>query len=109
MIEEILLKYKNLTEAIIVNVKNDLEGEYLLKERGELILQLLKNKTFNKEEIKSVYINLEIQDLDEVLKLEIDRAIERNKKAIQEMKLRKNANQAYGNNVNSINIFNKKI
>jgi len=74
MIEEILLKYKGLTEAIIVNVKNDLDGEWLLKKRGDLLVKLLEDKTFNKEEIKSVYINLEIEKLDKLLKKEIDKA-----------------------------------
>jgi len=109
MIEEILLKYKGLTEAIIVNVKNDLDGEEILKKRGELLVKLLEDKTFNKEEIKSIYINLEIEKLDKLLKKEIDKARERNKEAIKEMKQRKNANQAYGSNVNSISTFNKKF
>ena len=109
MIKESLLKYKDLTEAAIVNVKNDLDGEELLKKRGELLIKLLEDKTFSKEEIKSVYINLGIESLDKLLKKEIDKARERNKEAIKEMKLRKNANQAYGSNINSIITFSKKI
>lgn len=109
MIEEILLKYKGLTEVIIVNVKNDLDGEEILKKRGELLVKLLEDKTFNKEEIKSVYINLEIEKLDKLLKKEIDKARERNKEAIKEMNQRKNANQAYVSNINSISTFSKKF
>lgn len=109
MIEEILLKYKGLTEAIIVNVKNDLDGEDLLKKRGDLLVKLLEDRVFNKEEIKSAYINLGVENLDKLLKEEIDKAMERNKEDIKEMKRRKKSNQAYGNNINSISIFNKKI
>lgn len=109
MIEEILLKYKGLTEAIIVNVKNDLDGEEILKKRGDLLVKLLDDKTFNKEEIKSIYINLGIENLDKLLKKEIDKGRERNKEDIKEMKQRKKANQAYESNINSISTFSKKF
>lgn len=109
MIKESLIKYKKLTEAIIVNVKNDLDGEDLLIKRGEVLIKLLEDITLSKEEIKNTYIHLNIDKLDKILKEEIDKARERTKEAIKEMNLRKNANQAYGSNINSISTFSKKI
>ncbi|MPM13793.1 hypothetical protein SDC9_60152 [bioreactor metagenome] len=109
MIKEYLLKYKGLTEAIIVNIKNDLDAETLMQKRGEILVKLLEDTSFNKQEIKNTYIRLSLESLDKILKEEINNARERNKEAIKEMKLRKNANSAYVKNINSINIFNKKI
>lgn len=109
MIKEYLLKYKGLTEAIIVNIKNDLNVDTLMSERGEILIKLLDDKSLSKEEIKNNYVNLGIQKLDKILKYELEKARERNKMAIKEMKQRRNANIAYGKNINNINFLNKKI
>jgi len=109
MIEKYLLRYKSLTEAIIVNLKNDLDAQELMQKRGEILIELLEDISLDKEEIKKLYINLGIEKLDKILKEEINKAIERNKEEIRKMKLQRNANSLYSKNVNSINFFNKKI
>lgn len=109
MIEKYLLRYKSLTEAIIVNLKNDLDAKELMQKRGEILIELLEDISLDKEEIKKLYINLGIEKLDKILKEEINKAIERNKEEIRKMKLQRNANSLYSKNVNSINFFNKKI
>ena len=109
MIRENLLKYKNITEAIIVNIKNDLDVEEFMRKREEILKNLLENNNLKKEEIKNIYLDLKIDNLDKTLKEEISKAIDINKEEIKNIKNQKNANKAYGKNINTINFFNKKI
>lgn len=109
MIKDSLIKYKELTEAIIVNVKNDLDAENLMNKRGEVLKELLENKTLNKEDIKNTYLELNLDKLDKLLKEELNKEREKTKEELRKISQRKNANIAYGKNINTINNFNKKI
>ncbi|MBD7915336.1 hypothetical protein H9660_09265 [Clostridium sp. Sa3CUN1] len=109
MIKDYLLQYKELTEAIIVNIKNDLDAEKLMNERGKVLRELLENKTLNKEDVKNIYIDLKLDKLDKLLKEEINKAREKTKEELRKIAQRKNANRAYGKSINTINNFNKKI
>lgn len=109
MIKEYLLQYKGLTEAIIVNIKNDLDAEKLINKRGELLKELLENKTLNKEYIKNTYLELKLDKLDKILKEEINKSREKTKEELRKISQRKNVNIAYGKSINTINNFNKKI
>ena len=109
MIKDKLLKYKNITEAIIVNIKNDLDVEEFMKKREEILKELIEDSNLEKEEIKKIYLELKLDNLDRDLKEEISKAIEINKEEIANIKNQKNANKAYGRNINTINFFNKKI
>ena len=109
MIKDYLLQYKELTEAIIVNIKNDLDAEKLMNERGKVLRELLENKTLNKEDVKNIYIELKLDKLDKLLKEEINKAREKTKEELRKIAQRKNANRAYGKSINTINNFNKKI
>ena len=109
MIKEYLIKYKSLTEAIIVNIKNNLDAEKLMKKRGEILKVLLEDTNIDKEEVKKLYLDLKLDNLDENLKEEINKAKEKNKEEIRKIKQTKNANKAYGKNINTTNFFNKKI
>ena len=109
MIKDKLLKYKNITEAIIVNIKNDLDVEEFMKKREEILRDLIEDINLEKEEIKKIYLELKLDDLDRDLKEEISKAIDINKEEIKNIKNQQNANKAYGRNINTINFFNKKI
>ena len=109
MIKDKLLKYKNITEAIIVNIKNDLDVEEFMKKREEILKNLIEDSNFKKEEIKNIYLELKLDDLDRDLKEEISKAIDIKKEEIKNIKNQQNANKAYGRNINTINFFNKKI
>ncbi|WP_288221897.1 hypothetical protein [uncultured Clostridium sp.] len=109
MIKESLLQYKKLTEAIIVNIKNDLDTEELMNKRGEILKSLLENENLDKAEIKNIYINLKLEYLDKLLKEEIYKSMKQTKMDINNLKKRKNSNIAYGKSINIINNFNKKV
>ena len=109
MIKEYLLKYKSITEVIIVNIKNDLDIEKHMEKRQELLKLLLEDENLSKEEIKKEYLDLNLDKLDKKLKEELIEAIEKNKEDIRRTKNKKSANKAYGKNINTINFFNKKI
>lgn len=109
MIKEYLLNYKNITEVIIVNIKNDLDVDKYMKQREEILKELLQDSKLNKEEIKNIYLELKLDDLDKILKDEINKAIEKNKEELRKIKNQKNANKAYVKNINTINFLNKKI
>lgn len=109
MIKRYLLNYKDVTEVIIVNIKNNLDVEEAMKKREEILNNLLEDINLNKEEIKRIYLELKLDDLDKTLKEEINRAIEKNKEELRKMKNQRSANKAYGKNISTINFFNKKI
>lgn len=109
MIKDELIKYKNITEAIIVNIKNDLDIEEFMKKREEILKSLLENNNFKKEEIKNMYLDLKLDNLDKSLKEELNKAIEKNKEEIRQIKIKRSANKAYSQNVNKINFLNKKF
>lgn len=109
MIKECLLQYKGLTEAIIVNIKNDLDSEELMEKRGKILIRLLEDESLNKPDIKKIYLDLDLDNLDELLKNEINKARKKTKEELTKIRQRKNANIAYGKNINTINNFNKKV
>lgn len=109
MIIDYLIQYKELTEAIIVNLKNDLDAENLINKRGEVLKELLENTALNKEEIKKSYLELSLDKLDKLLKEEINKAREKTKEELRKIAQRKNANIAYAKSINTINNFNKKF
>ena len=109
MIKEYLSQYRGITEAIIVNVKNDLDAENLINKRGEILKELLENKYLNKQDIKNAYLELNLDKLDRILKEELNKAREKTKEQLKKISQRKNANIAYGKSINTINNFNKKI
>ena len=109
MIKDYLLQYKGITEAIIVNIKNDLDVENLMNKREEVLRELLENKTLIKQDIKNTYLELNLDKLDKILKEELNKAKEKTKEGLRKISQRKNANIAYGKSINTINNFNKKI
>lgn len=109
MVENILESYKKITEEIITNLKNDIDINNLMNKREELIKELFEGEKINKDYIKDVYLSMGLLDLDEKLKLIIKEEQAKVKDEIRSLHEKKNARNIYGKNINTINIFSKKI
>lgn len=109
MVESILERYKKITEEIITNLKNDIDINNLMDEREEIIKELFEDEKINKDYIKDVYLSMGLRNLDEKLKLTIKEEQSKVKVELRSLHEKKNANNIYGKNINTINIFNKKI
>lgn len=108
-IENILESYRNMTEAIIINVQNDIDTENLMKKRETLIKILVEDKSFNKEEIKKFFKDNSLIELDKRLQSLIEEKLQETKQDIKILNDRKNANSAYNQNRNLNNFFERKI
>lgn len=108
MIEKILEDYKNITEKIIKDIDNDEEVIRLMEEREELIKILFEDEE-NIEKIKDLYLSKGLLNLDEELRLSIDKERLKVKKEIKNIHKIKNANNAYGKNRQTNNFFSTKI
>lgn len=108
-IESILENYKNITEAIIINVKNDIDTESLMKKRETLIKILVEDNTLNKEETIKIFKKNSLIELDKKLENLIEEKLKETKKEIMILNDRKNANNAYNKNRNLNNFFERKI
>lgn len=108
-IENILESYRNITEAIIINVQNDIDTENLMKKREALIKNLVEDKNFDKEETKKLFKDNSLVELDKKLKSLIEEKIQETKQEIKILNDRKNANNVYNKNRNLNNFFERKI
>lgn len=109
MVENILENYKKITEEIIWNLKNDIDINNLMNKREELIRKLFEDERINKDYIKDLYLSMGLLKLDEKLKLILKEEQAKVKEEMKSFHEKKNANNVYGKNINTINIFNKKI
>lgn len=108
MIEKILDQYKDITEKIIKDIDNDEEVMKLMEEREELIKILFQDEE-NREEIRDLYLSKGLLNLDEELRLSIDKESLKVKKEINNIHKIKNANNAYEKNRRTNNFFSTKI
>lgn len=109
MVESILESYKKITEEIITNLKNDIDINNLMDEREEIIKELFEDEKINKDYIKDLYLSMGLLKVDEKLKLILKEEQAKVKEELRSLHEKKNANNIYGKNINTINIFNKKI
>lgn len=108
-IKNILENYRNITEAIIINVQNDIDTENLIKKREALIKTLVEDKSFNKEEVKKNFKDNSLIELDKRLQSLIEEKLQETKQDIKVLNDRKNANNAYNKSRNLNNFFERKI
>ncbi len=108
MIIELLNEYKEITISIIERINNDEEALNLLEKREEIIKEIFSDEN-NREEIKEVYLDMKLLDLDEKLKQKIDSERLLVKEEIKNINNMKNANNAYEKNRRVKNYFNTKI
>lgn len=109
MIDSILESYKEITEEIIRNIKNDVDTNNLMEKRESLIKKLFENENIDKNNVKELYLSKGLLDLDKKLKVTIEEEQVKVKEEIKILHKRKSANTVYAKNINTINIFNKKI
>lgn len=109
MVENILESYKKITEEIITNLKNDIDINNLMDEREEMIRKLFEDEKISKDYIKDLYLSMGLLNLDEELKLILNEEQAKVKEEMRSLHEKKNANNIYGKNINTVNFFNKKI
>ncbi|VYU41811.1 flagellar protein FliT [Clostridium tertium] len=109
MINKILENYKEITENIILKLKNDLDVDDLMDNREKLIKDIFKDENMDINYIKEMYISMGIFDVDKELKSVIEDQQIKVRKEIRNLHNIKNANNAYGKNRKSNNFFNTKI
>lgn len=108
MIEKILEDYKNITEKIIIDISKDEEVLKLMNEREKLI-KLLFSTEENKDKIRDLYLSMGLLNLDEELRLAIDKERLKVKEEIRKLHNIKSANNAYDKNRRINNFFSTKI
>lgn len=109
MVDSILDNYKKITEEILVNIKKDSNVEALMDKRGELLKELFENENTSVENIKELYLEKGLLDLDKRLELTIKEEQLKVKEEINNFHKIKNANNAYGSNKRVNSFFNTKI
>jgi hypothetical protein len=108
MIQKILDDYKNITKKIIENIDKDEEIIKLMENREEIIKKLC-NYENNKEQIKEIFLDQDLINLDRKLKSAIEKEKNRVKEEIRSLHKLKNASNAYEKNRKINNFFNVKI
>lgn len=108
MIEHILEDYKNITEKVIKLISNDDEVIQLMEEREKLIKNLFSNGE-TVEDIKRIYLNKGLLQLDKELEIAIENEKVKVKEEIKKIHKQKNAKNAYDRNRPINNFFSTKI
>ncbi|WP_418223618.1 flagellar protein FliT [Clostridium isatidis] len=106
--EEIFNNYKNITRAIILNLKNGLDVENLMNKR-EYIIKKIVESDFDKALLKEMYINKGIMKLDKELEEVIKEEQKSVRNELQSLYNRRKANNMYENNKKINSFFNRKI
>jgi hypothetical protein len=109
MISELLKEYKMINETIIININNDLEVDYLLKKKEVLIKELVESKKYFLEEVKEKFVKMELEESDKKLKETIDERLKEVRDEISNFNNRRSASNAYNQNKNMNNFFERKI
>lgn len=107
MIEELLEKYKIVTKSIISEIERDVNTDSLFALREEVLKELFLNE--DKEIVKKIYYSKGLDKIDEELKLKLENEQLKVKEELKKIQFRKNANNKYNANINTISYFNKKI
>lgn len=108
MIEDILDDYKNITKKIIKVISNDDEVIKLMEEREQLIKSLFSNVE-TVENIKRIYLNKGLLELDKELKIAIENEKIKVKEELKKIHNQKNAKNAYDRNRPINKFFSTKI
>ena len=108
MIRGLLNEYREITKFIIDNINNDKEVLTLIEKRENILKELFINE-HNRDEIKEIYLEMNLLELDEKLQKEIlkEKLIVKNQ--MKSVHKRKSANNAYEKNKMVNNFFSTKI
>lgn len=111
-LRERLQEYKQLTESIIESLN---KGDYssldeILAKRGEMLDCFKSSNKYNIEEAKAVYSELNLIELEIEANDLMEKEKEKMKTMIEELFMRKNANNSYNNRIKGASaIFSKKV
>lgn len=105
---EKFLEYKNITEEIIRLIENDLDTDELMRRR-DLILKSIFEKEVDKKDVKEIYNELNIANIDTILRDAIKQEQEKVKEELKEIHTRKRANSTYSNHLSGVHFLNKHI
>ena len=108
MIRELLNEYKEITKSIIENINSDKEALILIEKREDILKEIFSNEN-NIDEIKEVYLDMNLLDLDERLQKEILKEKSIVKEQMKSVHKRKSANNAYEKNKMVNKFFSTKI
>lgn len=107
-LSEYLEEYKNLTLALIDEVKKDGKLGPLIKKRED-VLKSINEINFDKEEIKNIGNSLKLLELEQELQNSVKKEKVKVKKQIETLKRARQANVNYNSIENKARVFNKSI
>lgn len=109
MIDELLNKYKNITETMIINLKNDISIDYLMQKRIQLSEEIIKNDKEYDSNTTELYKIKGLLELDIKLKALLEEEMKKIKEEIKNLHKGKQVNNAYNKNRNISNTFSTRI
>lgn len=100
--------YILVTKKIMEEVEGSGNYNELMKKRGQLINDIFSDQN-SKEDVREIYDELKIKEIDETLRKSILNECSNIKKELDNIHNRKNASRVYGGNSMKVNYFNKQI
>lgn len=107
-IYKLLSEYKTLAKSIVIEVGNDGDIESFVNER-EKILESIIQMNLPKEDLKQIIGELEIMEEDNKMFKAIKDERIQIKKELNDIKIRRMANNKYSSNSSMPTFFNKTI
>ncbi|NFA41678.1 flagellar protein FliT [Clostridium botulinum] len=105
---DIFNEYKEIDLQIIESIKEDREDETLFEKREEAIKNIV-SLDLDKTEIKRIYLEQGLYDLDKKLECAIVEKISSVKAEIKEIANKKQANLGYATANRGSNFFSKRV
>lgn len=109
MIDELLNNYKNITETMIINFKNDISIDALMEKRIQISEDIIAISKKDVSKVKELYKIKGLVELDIKLKTILEEEMKKTKEDIRNLHKGKQANNAYNKNRNINNTFSTKI
>lgn len=109
MIEELLNKYKNITETMIINLKNDINIDDLMEKRIQISEDIIIIAKEDLPKANELWKMKGLIELDIKLKTLLEDEMKKVKEDIKNLHKGKQANDAYNKNRNLSNTFSTKI
>ncbi|WP_315077703.1 flagellar protein FliT [uncultured Clostridium sp.] len=105
---DIFNQYKEINLQIINSIKEDREDETLFEKREEAIKNIL-SLDLDKTEIKRIYLEQGLYDLDKELEFILKEKMLCVKDEIKKITAKKQANLGYATSNRSSNLFSKRV
>ena len=107
-LREVLEKYKSVSLNLIKEIKEEVNTEDLIEKRQALLSEIEKND-LSKEEKMEIGKEFNILEVENQVKQAIEEEQKKVKEEIAKIRIKKQANKGYRENINSINFFNTKV